>query len=1068
MLVTIGIIYLNKFFLPVQLKGIVAQKAQEFFKREVSFDAITFSPLKGIVLTNVNVAQKDAPDKPFIHINELSLTIVYHPLIFEKKIIIPSVTLNHPSLYLTRISANEWNFSDLLQKQTPSSTPPSKTPGAPSNFLLGGITINDGEVNLLDKTTQPAYAETLENLDVKINLSLQKGIKFNLDGVLPKNDSQISLEGDSDLSLQLINANLELSNITLSEYLSLYLKNDQFHLASGFLKEAHLTFNRTGEKFSIQGDCEIKDADLKVGADQEFRGQLKLPNLAVVIVPQKETDVAASFTLQNADITLNPTTKIQGNLKADNINGSLTDNHTLQAQGALMLTNAAISLPEQRTLTSSQMTLTDGAFKFIDGKMGGSANLKIADFLVTLDKTQKIQTQFTASPFILEFADNTIGIKGNLSLDGTQAALNGIQSLTGDIDANNTELTIKGKAIHLTSAIQIKKADIKPSASEHLQGNITASNTALDINDKIIHVKSDLRIDEANLAMADKTVVGNPQASLDLTYNPASSPALSYEGTLFPNVALISSLPVVQEIKDIKGKINFKTDSLGLEDVSLTTQDIPLKVAGAVNNFQSPVLDIQASTDSFKLEQALKLIPKDMLSKIRITPSGDVKLNVQFKGSPAAFDKADVQAVAQLSNASLQGEALPVAITNIAGEIRYTPQAISWKDLKGVFQKDDFVLNGQLKNLNAPQINTTIVSESRKANLTAQGSFQTPVLKIDSLKGTYSQSTFDLAGDVTIKDNTSPQMDVSGKLAFNLKDLAVIDPALKEQLDALKINGIVNWQGRLKGSPTDFRHLETKSTATIPELALYGYHLNDINLNLELADQKIKQCHLTAGVYEGQLKLDGTMDLSKQTFPYHVDADLSKTNLAKVKSDTIWKDKDVSGFLSASAHLDGPLTQWMKMEGTGTVLMNDGKLWELNLLQGLGKFIFTSDFENILINEISADLIFRAGQAWTDNLMIKSDPMNISGHGAVGFEGNLDFTFNAQFNDQAKVEGSELAYKTMMTRVAGIMGSIFDFKLSGTVKNPQFTKVISPKKTIEKGLELFLQGVSEGAKDILK
>src|SRR5882672_4122816 len=84
------------------------------------------------------------PDVPFIKAQELDVSVQLAPLL-HKQVEIDSLTLQRPSVNLIKNSAGIWNFASLGH--------PAQSP-QPSNdqqFSLGQLTIQDGQISLLDQ-----------------------------------------------------------------------------------------------------------------------------------------------------------------------------------------------------------------------------------------------------------------------------------------------------------------------------------------------------------------------------------------------------------------------------------------------------------------------------------------------------------------------------------------------------------------------------------------------------------------------------------------------------------------------------------------------------------------------------------------------------------------------------------------------------------------------------------------------------------------------------------------------------------------------------------------------------
>jgi uncharacterized protein involved in outer membrane biogenesis len=85
-----------------------------------------------------------SPDAPFIKAQELDVSVQLLPLL-HKQIEIDSVSLQRPSVNLIKNSAGVWNFASLGH---PAQSP---QPSTDQQFSLGKLTIQDGQISLLDQ-----------------------------------------------------------------------------------------------------------------------------------------------------------------------------------------------------------------------------------------------------------------------------------------------------------------------------------------------------------------------------------------------------------------------------------------------------------------------------------------------------------------------------------------------------------------------------------------------------------------------------------------------------------------------------------------------------------------------------------------------------------------------------------------------------------------------------------------------------------------------------------------------------------------------------------------------------
>jgi len=127
-----------------------------------------------------------SPDAPFIKAQELDVSVKLLPLL-HKQFEIDSLSLQRPSVNLIKNSAGVWNFASLghpaeTSNTQPGAQPPQQTvppnqpaspaqqppqPSAEQQFSLGKLTIQDGQISLLDQ--QQSKSPTLyDHIDLTL------------------------------------------------------------------------------------------------------------------------------------------------------------------------------------------------------------------------------------------------------------------------------------------------------------------------------------------------------------------------------------------------------------------------------------------------------------------------------------------------------------------------------------------------------------------------------------------------------------------------------------------------------------------------------------------------------------------------------------------------------------------------------------------------------------------------------------------------------------------------------------------------------------------------------------
>lgn len=178
------------------------------------------------------------------------------------------------------------------------------------------------------------------------------------------------------------------------------------------------------------------------------------------------------------------------------------------------------------------------------------------------------------------------------------------------------------------------------------------------------------------------------------------------------------------------------------------------------------------------------------------------------------------------------------------------------------------------------------------------------------------------------------------------------------------------------------------------------------------------------------------MNMNAQDFPYWVTLVIQGVRLEKLKMDTAVKDKDIAGTLQAEAKLNGFAPDLTRINGAGKILINDGKLWQLNLMQGLGKILFVKDFANIIFNEASCDFTVQDKYVSTENLKLKSNISDLEGRIKIGFDSSLDGLINVKVLDEAApLNGT---FKDIATAIIGQAGRFGAIKITGTLQDPKY------------------------------
>ncbi len=348
-------------------------------------------------------------------------------------------------------------------------------------------------------------------------------------------------------------------------------------------------------------------------------------------------------------------------------------------------------------------------------------------------------------------------------------------------------------------------------------------------------------------------------------------------------------------------------------------------------------------------------------------------------------------------------------------------------------------LNLEFKDFKHPLVQLRLSSHG----LALAGNFSVAdkVINVSRLSGSYLNSRFSLAATLDTSTPAVPAADLKGISDISLSDLKAIFKQKAAQLEAAKLQGLVHAEFALKGNLNQIKNCAVGVALSSPAVSAFGLEATQLFLNYNQAAGLggIPVLHLS--LYDGAITSSAKINLTAENLPYWLNTDIRGIKIEKLKSDTAARDKDISGIIQGAVRLNGFAVDFSKISGTGNISMSDGKLWELNLFQGLGKLVFIKDFSNVIFHQGSADFIIRDRYITSDNLNLKSDLVGLSGSCKLGFDSSLDASINVQvFSDAIPLNRT---FREVATAIVGESGTFGTIRISGTLKEPKY-KFIPP------------------------
>jgi uncharacterized protein involved in outer membrane biogenesis len=152
---SIGLWYVNEYIMPTKGRALVLDYLAGATGREVVLGDVYYNPFRGVILKDLSISDEKKYDRKFLEVKKLYLNILYLPLLQEKKLVVSSVRIESPKIYLTVNEMNEWNFSSLLFLKQAGSQP--------ENILVNSVSVSGGTCVFEDLATEPDFKQELKN-----------------------------------------------------------------------------------------------------------------------------------------------------------------------------------------------------------------------------------------------------------------------------------------------------------------------------------------------------------------------------------------------------------------------------------------------------------------------------------------------------------------------------------------------------------------------------------------------------------------------------------------------------------------------------------------------------------------------------------------------------------------------------------------------------------------------------------------------------------------------------------------------------------------------------------------
>ncbi|MDD5042190.1 MAG: AsmA family protein [Candidatus Omnitrophica bacterium] len=580
-----------------------------------------------------------------------------------------------------------------------------------------------------------------------------------------------------------------------------------------------------------------------------------------------------------------------------------------------------------------------------------------------------------------------------------------------------------------------------------ITGGAISGRAKIGVKERQAHVESVLKVSGLSLSK-DKVDISMDLGLTGKADYDLKTKKTSFNGDCDIRKADISGLGMIGDLKELYGKVSFNERSLVAQGLKAEILGMPFKVNMGIKDFSTLVLNVATHLDL----AVFSVAAREKLNLARLeSAAGQADLSVKLY--PDGKGGWVIQGKFSTSGADLKLSGQEAPVENITAAIEFSQHGLSWTESSFRYKGKDYRSSGELSDFASPKIGARL--SSRDLSLSGSFNISEGIIHIIQAKGKYYDSRFSARGSLDLSDPSGPRADVKAEAEIEVDDLVKIFPERYPALKDMRLKGKLGFEAELSGSLNDLRSCSIKALSSGGSFSAWGLNFNSFTLAYIQEEGVSRITSLRAGFYGGEIYGTASLNMSSPNLPYYAELQAQGIDLEKLKMDTASRSKKISGVLNGKMKLNGFSNDPDKLSGAGDFSVKGGRLWELNLLQGIGKLLFAKDLGSIELSECSCAFLVKDKAVRTDNLNLKGNVAELSGPIKIGFDGSLEGALDVHIlSEMVPLSGT---LKDVTTALMGKVGKFGVIKLSGSLSEPKYS--FSPVVTnILKGLTNMIFG----------
>jgi hypothetical protein len=235
----------------------------------------------------------------------------------------------------------------------------------------------------------------------------------------------------------------------------------------------------------------------------------------------------------------------------------------------------------------------------------------------------------------------------------------------------------------------------------------------------------------------------------------------------------------------------------------------------------------------------------------------------------------------------------------------------------------------------------------------------------------------------------------------------------------------------------------TTAAVAVEDLKWWKLHSNAARADVMQTGKEMRVDNIRADFYDGSM--EGAVDLrfDEEETRYRVGLRVRDGNVQTFARRYHEGADDMYGTFGGRIEIEGEGSSVESVDGVADMQIKDAMLLELPFLGVFSRVLnsITRGLGSIKITEATADMTIEDGTVKTDNLTMRAGAFTLTSRGEVDPKGNVDFLVQARLLKQVPI----------LNIPGWFLGKMFEYKIGGTVGDPNYRPVMLPKEIMPHG-----------------